>query len=466
MSAVSLPGASLVGDGRTIAGLATSSGRSALAIVRVSGREVGAIAQTVLDPMPGSARRATHCRARDVTGATVDDVIATLYRAPHSFTGEDMLEVSTHGGHVAPAAVLEAVIAAGARQAEPGEFTRRAVLNGKMDLLQAEAIGDLIDARSRAAHRLALRQLDGGLSERIVELRQRALDLEAMLAYDVDFPDEDDGPISRERIMEAGRSLEDALRTLLATSIPGTLVHEGALVVLAGRPNAGKSSLFNALLGESRALVTPVPGTTRDAIEAVLDLPGWPLRLVDTAGLHDSIDPVERLGMEVSSRYLGNAALVLACADTPGDHATLRQELEGMTGAPVLAVRTKADLVSRDADLESGENEGAAEVAVVSALKGTGLERLLERIQGVLSSTRGIPNLDAPALTSARHRRAVEAACRELACFVDSWERGSLPATVAATHVRSASDALGELIGTVRVEDVLGAVFSRFCVGK
>jgi Predicted GTPase len=185
---------------------------------------------------------------------------------------------------------VAAAIQLGARQAEPGEFARRAVLNGKLDLVQAEAIGDLIDARSSAARRVALRQLDGGLSRRVAELRTQVLALEALLAYDIDFPEEDDGPVPRARIDAATIAVIDAVTSLLATGNTGTLVHEGALVVLAGAPNVGKSSLFNALLGEARAIVTEIPGTTRDAIEAVLDLPGWPLRLVDTAGLRTSTD--------------------------------------------------------------------------------------------------------------------------------------------------------------------------------
>ena len=386
------------------------------------------------------------------------NVVSDGKSAPSSFTGEDLLEISTHGGLVAPAAVLSAALRAGARLADPGEFTRRAVLNGKLDLLQAEAVGDLIDARSSAAHRVALRQLDGGLSRRIAALRTEILDLEALLAYDIDFPEEDDGPVPRARIATAVAILLRSLDALLATGAAGALVQEGALVVFAGAPNVGKSSLFNALLGEARAIVTDIPGTTRDAIEAVLDLPGWPLRLVDTAGLRDTSDVVEQLGIESSRRFLSRAAVVLACGDTPESLAAVRAALEGQTGAPVITVATKADLVA--------EGYQTAADVYVSAHSGRGLRPLLACIEERLSRVHGEPALDAPGLTHARHQRAVEVAAAELRAFARAWDESALPATVAATHVRSAADALGELIGAVAIDDVLDVVFRRFCVGK
>lgn len=451
-----ITGADVVRDGDTIAAIATPTGRGALAIVRVSGPRVRELARRLLEPSPATPRRATRCIVRE-GGDAIDDVVATLYVAPHSFTGEDLLEIGTHGGFVTPAAVLAAVLHAGAREAERGEFTRRAVLNGKLDLLQAEAIGDLIDARSSAAQRAALRQLDGGLSRRIAALRQRVLDLEALLAYDIDFPDEDDGPVSRERIHLVAEELLTALDTLLATAEQGTLVHEGALVVLAGAPNVGKSSLFNALLGEARAIVTDVPGTTRDAIEAVLDLPSWPLRLVDTAGLHETTDMVERLGIETSSRYLGQAALVLACGDDSASLASADSAVRQRTDAPIVSVRTKGDLVT--------DGHQIADI-VVSAQTGAGLRDLLRLVERRLSERHGDADPDMPGLTRARHQRAVAIAAAEVRAFDAAWREGALPASVAAIHVRAAADALGELIGVVRVDDVLDAVFRRFCVGK
>lgn len=450
-------GADAVNDGSTIVAVATPNGRGALALVRVSGPGVRQLASILLHPAPTEPRRATRCIVRDSAGETIDEAVATLYVAPHSFTGEDLLEVSTHGGLVVPTAVVAAAIQVGAREAGPGEFTRRAVLNGKLDLLQAEAIGDLIDARSTAAHRAALRQLDGGLSRRVTTLRAQLLDLEALLAYDIDFPEEDDGPIPRQRIEAAVEVLLTALQSLLATSDRGTLVHDGALVVLVGAPNVGKSSLFNALLGEARAIVTDVPGTTRDAIEAVLDLPGWPLRLVDTAGLRDSEDQVEQLGIAASGRYLRQAAVVLACGDSMQSLTEVVAATRNHTG-PVITVATKADLPSTSDQMPA--------TISVSAQTGVGLSELLSLIETCLSHEHGAAAVDAPGLTRARHQAAVKTADAELRAFDAAWRHDLVPVSVAAVHVRAAADALAELVGVVQVDDVLDVVFQRFCVGK
>jgi tRNA modification GTPase len=284
------------------------------------------------------------------------------------------------------------------------------------------------------------------------------LELEALLAYDIDFPEEDDGPVPRERIGNAAERLHAATAALLATSDQGALVHDGALVVLAGAPNVGKSSLFNALLGEARAIVTAVPGTTRDAIEAVLDLPGYPLRLVDTAGLRETVDEVEQLGIAASERYLIQAAVVLACGDTAHTLRDVQLALRPTTNAPIVTVATKSDLVPIGYEI-------AADVAV-SAHTGAGLHELLAVVERRLAAAHGTLPQDAPVLTRARHQAAVARANEELGAFVTAWRTDAIPATVAAIHVRAAAVALGELIGAVGVEDVLDAVFLRFCVGK
>jgi len=450
---------SVLGDGRTIAAIGTAPGRGALAIVRLSGPDVSTIADRLLRPFPGVPRQATRARIVDPNdGSVLDDVIVTYFVAPASFTGEDLLEITTHGGYRAPMSVLAAAIQAGARQAEPGEFTRRAVLNGKLDLLQAEAIGDLIEARSGAAQRLALHQLDGGLSERVLALRQRILQVEALLAYDIDFPEEDDGPIPRERVLQAAHSALDDVRGLLATAELGAMILNGALIVLAGAPNVGKSSLFNALLGEARAIVTEIPGTTRDAIEAVFDRPQWPLRLVDTAGLRETTDPLEQLGIETSARYLSRATLVLACGESAERIATVTRHVRAYTGAPVLGVLTKADLVAERSQLDRA--------VPVSARTGEGLGTLLDAIDARLAAEHGEPPGNDPGLTRARHRAAATTAVDELEAFIDALATNALPMSIAAIHVRHAADALGELIGVVHTDDVLDVVFNQFCVGK
>jgi len=436
----------------TIAAIATAAGRGALALVRVSGPKTWSIAESVITPWPLTPRRATLVTIRDpASGEVLDRPIATSYEAPHSFTGEHELEISTHGGAIVPAAVLAALVAAGARPAHEGEFTRRAVLNGKLDLAQAEAIGDLVDARSLSAQRAALSQLDGGLSRRVAALRSALLDTEALIAYDIDFPEEDDGPIPRERVASASATAAKSLAQLLATAPVGELIRDGALVVIAGPPNAGKSSLFNAILGRARALVTEIPGTTRDAIEALVEPTGapYPLRLVDTAGLRDTTDVVERLGIEVSERYLRDAHAVLACAESQGalDDAVAR--VKTLASAPVVPVLTKADLHDRDG---------------VSAETGRGLSELVEAVYRAIGAAPA--DADVPIVTRARHRANLAAAASELDEFQRAWSSGAVPVVVAAVHLRAAVHALEDIIGVVDTEDILDRVFAEFCVGK
>jgi tRNA modification GTPase len=470
------------GAGDTIAALATAPGRGAIAVVRVSGPDAFAVADRVLRPAaagatwPPPARRAALAAARDpVSGRLLDRVLATRFPAPRSYSGEDTVEVSTHGGVAAPAAVLAAFVAAGARPALPGEFTRRAVLHGKLDLAQAEAVGDLVDARTEAMRAAALAALDGGLSRRIAALRDRVLDVEALVAYDVDFPEEDDGPVSHDQILAAARTAAAAVDALLATAPAGAIARDGAVVVLAGPPNAGKSSLFNALAGEARALVTEVPGTTRDALEVLVEpptgpagaggRPPWPLRLVDTAGLRDTADRVERLGVELSERWVRRAHVVLACGETPEDVARTLARVAALTDAPAVGVWTKADL-RHTGDASAPPGPAAAGVQAVSAESGEGCVALLAAAAAVVAARYGAPDPELPVVTRARHLRALAEGRAELGAFVDAWSAAALPATVAAVHLRAAAHALESVIGAVDTEDVLDRVFGSFCVGK
>jgi tRNA modification GTPase len=446
----------------TIVAVATPPGRGAIAVIRLSGASAADIAAHHVDPWPIEPRAATLCELRDGEGRPLDRAILTLFTAPHSYTGETVIEIATHGGDLTPALVVEQLVASGARLAEPGEFTRRAVLNGKMDLLQAEAVADLIDASSRPMRDAAVRQLDGGLSRRVLELRDRMLEIEALLAYDIDFPEEDEGPVPRERILRAVDAAGAALDGLLATVPRGELIRSGAVVVIAGEPNVGKSSLFNALLGRSRAIVTDVPGTTRDAIEALIDGDRWPLRLVDTAGIRDTTDVVERLGVELSQRHIQGAHVVLACGDSAASLDHVLQRVGAIARSPaVIPTRTKSDLAAED-----GAGSVEREAVHVSASSGAGLKELLARIDQELSRRYDSGGADMPVVTRARHRAILGAAREELSAFRQGWRSDQLPATVAAVHLRSAVHSLEELIGSVDVEDVLDRVFSSFCVGK
>lgn len=454
---------SFAGLSDTIVALGTPPGRGAIAVVRLSGDDALKIARSHVDPWPVHAREMSLCALRDGK-KMLDEALITFYDKPHSFTGEDMVEIFTHGGYAAPASVMAALIESGARQALPGEFTRRAVLNGKLDIVQAEAIGDLVDARSGAMQQAALHQLDGGLSSRIAALREGILRIESLIAYDVDFPEEDDGPIQRAVIVTAIDSLLHSLDVLLLTIPLGEIVREGAIVVIAGAPNVGKSSLFNALVGEKRAIVTEISGTTRDAIEAIVSAGSWPIRLIDTAGLRDSADVLERLGIEVSEQRIAAAHLVIACGDT---EIALEKAITAsalLSQAPIIPVMTKSDLHSFHHDqFEKNEDESPVRV---SALMGNGLDVLRGRIDSELAQRYGEIAPEMPILTRARHIHGIRTARKEIGQFKTTWEQDSLPTPIAAVHLRAAAVALEELIGAVSVDDVLERVFSSFCVGK
>lgn len=451
----------ITGGQDTIGALATPPGRGAISVVRISGPIALEIASRIVHPWPLEPRRSTLCRITDGRKSRIlDQALVTVFVAPDSFTGEDLVEISGHGGHYVPAVLLSMLISFGVRLAEPGEFSRRAVLNGKLDIVQAEAIGDIVDARSEAMHRTAVKQLDGGLSRRISKLRDNLISVEALIAYDIDFPEEDDGPIARERVSAEVEMLLISLDALLATVPVGEMIREGAVVVIAGEPNVGKSSLFNALLGQSRAIVTDVPGTTRDAIESFLETEHWPVRLVDTAGLRETADVVERIGIEVSERYLRWADVVLACGDSNASVEASVGALAGRTKAPVLRVRTKSDLDS------GGEAPAVPESIQVSSETGEGLTQLMIAIDNCLSATAGAVVAEMPILTRSRHIHGIRQAREEVAAFGAAWKQSSLPAPVAAVHLRSAVTALESLIGAVSTEDVLDRVFSSFCVGK
>lgn len=437
-----------------IAALATPPGRSALAVVRLSGRGAFDVAARVVDGLTNiPARRATLATFRASDGAAIDRGVCTTYPGPGSYTGEDMVELSCHGGLVVPARLLAALQEAGARPARPGEFTFRAVLHGKLDLVQAEGVSDLIDATAPAQARSALSQMEGGLSRRLEGLRDRVLDLLAMLGYALDFPEEDDGPVPPERVLAALDAVSSEVAHLLATAPAGERLREGALVVFAGRPNAGKSSLFNALLGAERALVTEIPGTTRDAIEAAADVEGWPVRLIDTAGLWDAPATLDRLGVEVSRRYLGAADLVLLCVEA--GRVLGEDERAVLEGSDVLLVRTKSDLL----DAPAGDG------VPVSIVSGAGLDQLRQSLAEWLFGWTGTGVDFEPVLTRERHRVALRRAAGALDQARPQLGRGG-DAVLAAHHVRDAVATLDQLIGVVDPEDVLTRIFARFCVGK
>lgn len=457
----------------TIAAVATAPGRAALAVLRVSGPLASSIAAALTGSagMPDARRALLRRLTHPQTGEALDRAVLTWYPAPGSYTGEDLLEISCHGGAVVPAMVMDAVCAAGARPAERGEFTRRAYLNGKLDLLQAEATLDLIDARSTRMSDAALFALERGLSRRVERLRARLIELQALVAYDIDFPEEDDGPVDPIRIGRLSDELVDEIDALLRHAPEGELLREGALTVIAGRPNAGKSSLFNALLGVQRAIVTEEPGTTRDAIEAMLSVDGYPFRLVDTAGIRREAERLEGMGIEVARAYLDRADIALVCVEA--GHVPVAEEREfvavldeRMGSERVLVVRTKVDEQGPAGGFERVDS-GFVRVEVstaVSTVDGTGLQAL--RSAMLAAAYTGLSTTEEqPLVTRRRHSRALSQARAAVTEFGNARRHGQ-PPEIAVTHLHDAVLLLEELSGVISDEDVLDALFASFCVGK
>jgi len=434
----------------TIAAIATPAGRGGIGIVRVSGPEVADIAAAVIGGLP-EPRTATLRPFSDARGERVDEGIALYYPAPHSYSGEPVLELQGHGGPVVMQALLGACLDAGARLAEPGEFTRRAFLEGKLDLAQAEAVADLIDAASREAARSALRSLAGEFSSAVAGLVTQLVELRALTEAMLDFPEEDVDSLHRDDAASRLARVRAALDEVLARSRQGSLLRSGIHVVIAGRPNVGKSSLLNRLAGEERAIVAPIPGTTRDALREAIQIEGVPLVVVDTAGLRASADTLERLGMERTQRELERADLVLAVFEAGATPATI----EGLPAdVSRIDVYNKTDLLRGFCP-----PAGAHRAVGVSAKTGEGIDTLRKSI---LEAAGWVATGESVFLARERHLRALEtarahleAAAREL----PRWE-------IFAEELRLAQVALGAISGEVTADDLLGEIFARFCLGK
>ena len=437
----------------TIAAIATAPGKGGIGVVRVSGPRVPEVARAVAGRLP-EARTATRCTFRGPRGETVDEGIVLYFPAPRSYTGEAVLELQGHGGPVVMHEVLSAVLDAGARLAEPGEFTRRAFLNGKLDLAQAEAVADVIDAASREAARSALRSLSGEFSAAVRVLVDELVELRALTEAMLDFPEEDVDRMQRDAAAARLERIRGELARVRRLSRQGSLLRAGIHVVLAGRPNVGKSSLLNRLAGEERAIVAAVPGTTRDALREPIQIGGVPLIVVDTAGLRDSADEIERLGMERTHRELARADLALVVVDAV-DPALPDTPLP--EGVARIVVVNKIDLVAQPAP---GRDITAADAVVrVSAKTGAGIDALRDAI---LESAGWRSSGETVFLARERHLRALDEASARLeaaALCVEEWE-------LFAEELRLAQEALDAIAGRVTADDLLGEIFARFCIGK
>jgi tRNA modification GTPase len=408
-------------------------------------------------PRPAGAERASRDRR-------LDEVVAALFRAPRSYTREDVVELSCHGGDQSARRVLAALLAAGARSAAPGEFTLRAFLAGRIDLAQAEAVADLIHAATERAHDLALAQLAGGLSVRLERISERLMDAVAEVEARVDFAEDVGGVEVPPHVAAAIVVLERELDELLASAPFGRALREGARVPLIGRPNVGKSSLFNALLGESRAIVTPHPGTTRDRVSEAIDLEGVRVTLSDTAGLRETADPVEAIGVGLAEHALENGAVVMWVLDASADlDAAEHRVAERLAGRRVVAALNKCDREARVAPGEVAELlHGAHPVVPVSALRGDGLGELRQALAERLGARAGEP--DTP-VTNPRHAESLSRAHGALARATVAAE-GHQPGEIVALELRDALSAVGEVTGRTANDELLERIFSRFCIGK
>ncbi len=440
-----------VGD--TIAALATPAGAGAVALVRVSGPEAVGIAARIFrgskplaDLLAGRVARGRI----EHEGSVLDEVLVTVFRAPRSYTGEDVVEISGHGGVVVAQSVLRAVLQAGARAAEPGEFTRRAFLNGKLDLTQAEAVMDLIAARGEASAKAAAAQLEGRLGQVTEQLRQDALTALAHVEAFIDFPEEGIDPESGRALHQRVAGLLSSVKQLLATADEGRMLREGVRLVIHGEPNVGKSSLLNLLLGYDRAMVSEIPGTTRDTIEENLTLRGIPFRIIDTAGLRESDDPLELEGMRRTQRKLEEADVMLRVVDVSSAGSIAGAD------AREVVVLNKIDLAP-----QAQVPEGAVPLC---CLDGRGLDQLVAAIieRTDLSSLARLGDIVA---VNARHQQCLQKAQTYLEEALFSLDRGDAP-ELTAVELRAAVASIGEITGAVDTEDLLDTIFGRFCIGK
>ncbi|HUF08430.1 MAG TPA: tRNA uridine-5-carboxymethylaminomethyl(34) synthesis GTPase MnmE [Rhodothermales bacterium] len=452
----------------TIAAIATARGVAALAIVRVSGPKAIEIAGACFRgaDLSAVASHTVHVGSFEAaSGQDVDQVVVTVFRAPHSVTGEDVVEVSCHGGDFTQQEVLRSLLDRGARLAEPGEFTQRAFLNGKIDLAQAEAVADLIHAHSSLAQRVSLAQLHGRYSRHIEDVRAKLLETCSLIELELDFSEEDVEFADWVRLARLLDETSEFLQRLLGSAHLGTLIRDGVRVVIGGRPNAGKSTLLNALLGTDRAIVSDIPGTTRDEIEAETEIEGLRFRFVDTAGLREASDVIEAEGVRRTHRAIQRSQMLLYVHDlTKGLDADETRFLEDIGRShpelDVIRIGNKADLAARPADVGGDELLISALQAQEDADALVELRRLLvERARG------GFSESDASQIvTNERHRQHLQRAAdaiRDARAHIDSAS-----GDVLSIDLRRALNELGSITGEVTTEDILGEIFSRFCIGK
>jgi tRNA modification GTPase len=444
----------------TIVAIATPRGRGGIGVVRVSGPRAREIAGRLLPEIPSlQPRHATFARAFDDRGSAIDEVVAISFPAPHSYTGQDVVEISGHGNPALLDRIVGSAVAAGARLAEPGEFTLRAFLHGRIDLPQAEAVADLVDAVTPVQARAAFDQLEGTLTRAIAGADAQLFDLIAKLEASVDFPDEGYHFVTPDEAALQARAIAGGVSALIARGREGRVIREGAHVVLAGRPNTGKSSLFNDLAGTDRAIVTAIPGTTRDLVTELVDIGGLAVTLVDTAGMRSTTDLVESEGVDRAERASSVADCVVVVLDgsEPLQEAD-RAILASTAGRARVVAVNKNDLpVHRDHDAHDGA------VVYVSARNGANMDVLRQAIRAALTGVE--PSRDVPAVTNQRHLALLERAHESLARAADALHDGA-PEELALADLQDARAAFDEIVGRRTTDDLLAHIFGKFCIGK
>ena len=461
--------------GDTIAAIATPAGEGGLAVLRISGTEAIPLVSARFSGRTKLSAAATHTAhlgvLSDADGTVVDQVVATVFRSPHSYTGEDTVEISCHGGLLVSRRILELLLRSGARLAEPGEFTKRAFLNGRMDLAQAEAVADLIHARSDAARRSSMSQLRGFLSDTINELRSSLVDAVGLLELELDFAEDGYELIDRTKVAALLDGASRSVRDLTESYAVGRFVRDGVRVALVGPTNAGKSSLLNALLRESRAIVTDIPGTTRDVIVENLLIDGILFRVADTAGLRTTSDFIEQEGVRRSTREAEDADIVLVVLDTARDRQSQLEEIGSVVavneGKKFVIALNKVDLSGEKME-EWGDLDGplgSSPMVPISALTGHGMRELEATLSGVIHSDRTHETPSTATITNARHYSILLRVTTSLELAIQSL-KGRKSGEFIALDLRNSLDELGAITGQVTTDDILNSVFSRFCIGK
>jgi len=444
----------------TIVAISTPPGRGGIGIIRLSGPAARAIAEPLLKLRhPLAPAQARFAKILDNTGETLDEAVVTWFEKPHSYTSEDVVEIAAHGSPVLLEHLLRQCVAAGARLAEPGEFTQRAFLSGRLDLTQAEAVNDLIEASTLHQARVAARQLGGSLSRQIVPIKQQLIALIAALEAGIDFAEDDIDLLPASEIAAQIQSIQDPLTTLEQTSSYGCIVRDGFTLAIVGRPNVGKSSLFNRLVEHDRAIVTATPGTTRDLVTERVSLEGIPVELIDTAGLRDSADEAESIGITKSREAMADADVVLLVLD-----ATERIHQEDEAAIATLATRSFLVVLNKQDLAPAAKLSKLDSYSVIktSALTGTGLSELRRAILSLL--TRETTATETALITNLRQQRAVSAALAALSRIQQA--AAIIPHEIILVDLYEALQALDALTGTTTSDDILNLIFSKFCIGK